>query len=181
MKRNIVDFSIASIAILANIIALMYQFIVHELPCPLCLLQRAGMFGIAFGAVMNLKHGKSFKYDFVIVTASLFSFIVALRQVFLHILPGNPGYGSTFLGLHFYTWNGLISFSFIIFVAIAPLFKNINMETIFSKIFLSINKVTNLLIISLILLSLINLVAVYLECGFSQCPDNPITYKNHIN
>ncbi|WP_201276895.1 hypothetical protein [Microbulbifer sp. ALW1] len=30
--------------------------------------------------------------------------VSSARQVLLHIAPGNPGYGSPFLGMHFYTW-----------------------------------------------------------------------------
>ena len=72
-KISIVDFIILSIAIAANVIALFYQFIFHELPCPLCLLQRVGLFCIAFGAMMNLKHGKEFKYDLIIIISSIYS------------------------------------------------------------------------------------------------------------
>ena len=104
-KISIVDFAILSIAIAANVIALFYQFVFHELPCPLCLLQRVGLFCIAFGAIMNLKHGKEFKYDLIIIISSIYSLIVAMRQVLLHIVPGDAGYGSKFLDLHFYTWN----------------------------------------------------------------------------
>ena len=175
-NTSIVDFSIAGITILANILALVYQFMLHELPCPLCLLQRVGMLGIAFGAVMNLKYGKAFRHDLVMIMASLFSLVVALRQVLLHILPGDPGYGSTLFGLHFYTWNDLISFAFIIFISISPLFKGINISRILSRFYLSNVKVANLFFILLFALSLVNLVAVYLECGFLPCPDNPTSY-----
>ena len=29
---------------------------------------------------------------------------IAARQILLHIMPGDPGFGSAFLGMHFYTW-----------------------------------------------------------------------------
>jgi hypothetical protein len=28
----------------------------------------------------------------------------AARQILLHIMPGDPGYGSALLGYHYYTW-----------------------------------------------------------------------------
>src|SRR5215472_8618501 len=28
----------------------------------------------------------------------------AMRQILLHIMPGDPGYGSALLGYHYYTW-----------------------------------------------------------------------------
>ena len=172
-----IDFIILSIAVGANIIALFYQFYFDELPCPLCLLQRVGLFFIAFGALMNLRLGKQFKYDFIIVISSLYSLTVAMRQVFLHIMPGDSGYGSKFLSLHFYTWNDIISFLFIILISISPMFKNVNLESLLSKILLSIKKITNLFFVLFLTLLVINIILVYLECGFKQCPDNPVSYK----
>ena len=34
-----------------------FQLSLHELPCPYCLLQRVGMFFMAFGFLMNLRFG----------------------------------------------------------------------------------------------------------------------------
>ena len=172
-----IDIVILIIALGANVIALFYQFYFNELPCPLCLLQRVGLLLIAFGALMNLKWGKQFKYDFIIVISSLYSLIVAMRQVFLHIMPNDPGYGSKFLNLHFYTWNDIISFLFIILVSISPMFKNVNIENLLSKISLSIKTTLNLFFILFMSLLVINIISVYLECGLKQCPDNPVNYK----
>jgi disulfide bond formation protein DsbB len=67
----ITDFIILIIAITANIIALFYQFAFHELPCPLCLLQRVGLFFIAFGAIMNIRYGNEFRYNLIIIISSM--------------------------------------------------------------------------------------------------------------
>ncbi len=37
--------------------AYIFQFVLHELPCPLCLLQRIGMLGAAFGLLLNVRFG----------------------------------------------------------------------------------------------------------------------------
>ena len=136
-----------------------------------------GLLCIAFGAFMNLKYGKKLKYDLILIISSLYSMAVATRQVFLHIMPGDSGYGSKFLNLHFYTWNDIISFLFIILISISPIFKNISVESLLSKISLSIKKTVNLFFILFLALLVTNVILVYLECGLKQCPDNPITYK----
>ncbi len=179
-KIPTVDFVILSIAIIANIVALFYQFIFHELPCPLCLLQRIGLFCIAFGAMMNLKHGKKFKYDLIIIISSIYSLMVAMRQVLLHIAPGDAGYGSKFLDLHFYTWNDIVSFLFIILVSLSPMFKGIILNKVLSYFSISTNFVIKLLFSAFLILLLINIISVYMECGFMQCPDNPVKYRSNF-
>ncbi|MBY0580482.1 MAG: disulfide bond formation protein B [Rickettsiales bacterium] len=176
----ITDFIILIIAITANIIALFYQFAFHELPCPLCLLQRVGLFFIAFGAIMNIRHGNEFRYNLIIIISSIYSLIVAMRQVLLHIVPGDPGYGSKFLNLHFYTWNDIVSFLFIILVSLTPIFKNIKFNSMLSYFSISGKFLNKLLFLILLTILLINVISVYLECGFMQCPDNPVEYRKRF-
>ena len=177
-KGLLIYFVITCIALGANIIALFYQFYFHELPCPLCLLQRVGLFFIAYASFINLKFGKRFKYDFIIIISSLYSLSVTTRQVLLHIMPNDPGYGSKFLSFHFYTWNDIISFFFILLISLSPMFKNIDLNTVLSKISLSTKLVVNLLFIIFLTLLTINIISVFFECGFKQCPDNPVRYIN---
>lgn len=86
------------------------QFIAHETPCPLCLLQRLGMIAVSTGALLNLKFGIRTTHYGLMLLASLAGGFVALRQISLHVCPGFPGFGIPVLGLSLYTW------SFIIFV-----------------------------------------------------------------
>ena len=39
--------------------AMAYQYLNHEIPCPLCILQRVALFGVAFGIVQNFRSGYS--------------------------------------------------------------------------------------------------------------------------
>ncbi len=168
-QKNLLPyFLILSAVLVANVVALFYQFYFKELPCPLCLLQRVGLFFIGYGAFMNLKFGKRFRYDFIIIISSLYSMAVATRQVLLHIEPGDLGYGSTFLDLHFYTWNDIISFGFILIIALLPMFKNL--------VFNPVKSLVGILFVVFVVLLGINLVSVFLECGLKQCPDNPTSY-----
>ena len=45
----------------------------------------------------------------MMILGALLGMVMSTRQVLLHIKPGDPGYGGTVLGLHFYTW-ALITF-----------------------------------------------------------------------
>ncbi len=47
----------------------------------------------------------------LVIIAALLGAAIAARQILLHIMPGDAGFGSAFLGLHFYTW------AFLCFVA----------------------------------------------------------------
>ena len=92
--------------------AFFIQFVKGEFPCPLCMLQRYGMILATLGAlfiIMQARRGELTTARYaqglglgligVLAGAS-----VSVRQIELHILPGDPGYGEPFLRLHLYTW-----------------------------------------------------------------------------
>ena len=79
------------------------QLLLHELPCPLCLLQRILFALLAIGPILNIRFGpRPSHYALSLLTAVLGA-TVSTRQVLLHILPGDAGYGSALLGYHYYT------------------------------------------------------------------------------
>lgn len=88
------------------------QIFMHEQPCPLCLLQRLGMLGVATGALLNIWFGIRMGHYSLILLSALMGGFVALRQISLHVCPGFPEFGLPVLGLSLYTW------SFIIFVCV---------------------------------------------------------------
>lgn len=96
------------LALLAVIGILSYAFVdqiyFDELPCPLCLMQRVGFVIIGFALVLNIRCGEHYAHYGWGILGGLVGMMVSLRQVFLHILPGDKGFGATFLELHFYTW-----------------------------------------------------------------------------
>lgn len=159
------------IIIIILAIAFIDQIFRHDVPCPLCLLQRTAFAGIGLCICMNLKEGiKSSHYGFMILTAIL-GFSLALRQAFLHTAPGDPGYGPPVFGLHFYTWSA-IAFMFVIgFVAIG-----LFMEHAFMPQIKTINKSTLIAMVIFLGLILANGVSTLLECGLMICPDNPVKY-----
>ena len=72
-----------------------------ELPCPLCLLQRVALFGVAFGIMLNFRHGFSYRNTGFSLLFAILLLVVAERQTLLDIYP-RPGHeyiGSAILGL----------------------------------------------------------------------------------
>jgi disulfide bond formation protein DsbB len=88
------------------------QFGQGEFPCPLCMLQRYGMILSTIAAlfiIMQARRGTltTARYAQGLgmgLLSVLAGASVSVRQIELHILPGDPGYGEPFLRLHLYTW-----------------------------------------------------------------------------
>jgi len=77
------------------------QFWLSELPCPLCLLQRVFFCAIAAGPILNLRYGPRASHYALSILAALIGASVSARQILLHILPGDPGFGSAVFGYHY--------------------------------------------------------------------------------
>src|SRR5262249_47764643 len=75
-----------------------------EPPCPLCLLQRIEFALLAIGPILNIRHGPRPSHYAVALLVAVAGAGFAARQILLHIMPGDPGYGSALFGYHYYTW-----------------------------------------------------------------------------
>ncbi len=167
---------IALLSTITNLFALFIQIFLHEMPCPLCLLQRFGLLAVNIGALLSIKHGKAFRYDLMIIISIIITMIISIRQVMLHIIPGDLGYGLVFLGIHLYTWNVVLSFMMIVSVAIAYLFDAIMPTILHNMICMYRIKIWKIFLIIAVILCLTNLISTYLECGFTMCPSDPTSY-----
>lgn len=100
--------------------AFFIQFVMGEFPCPLCMLQRYGMILSTLAAlfvIMQARRGTltTARYAQGLgmgLLSVLAGASVSVRQIELHILPGDPGYGEPFLRLHLYTW-AFITFAIV--------------------------------------------------------------------
>jgi len=155
-------------------LAFIFQIIYHELPCPLCLYQRLGFFGIALGYLLNLRFGFRPSHYAVVILSSLFTSFVALRQIALHVIPGSGSYGDPIFGFHLYTWSFIIA---MLILATTTFMMGVDRQ--YQRVHFGNGKfilaVHSLFAITVILLG-INVVTVYLECGFKTCPENPTEY-----
>jgi len=150
------------------------QIIYHEIPCPLCLFQRLGFFGIAIGFLLNLRFGFKPSHYAVVILSALFTSFVALRQIALHIVPGTGSYGDSVLGFHLYTWSFIIA---MLILASTTLMMSVDRQ--YKKnVYRKGNFVgaVHFLFATTVILLIINVVSVYLECGFKTCPENPTAY-----
>ena len=80
------------------------QLLLGELPCPLCLLQRIQFALLAIGPILNVRFGPRPSHYAASLLVAAAGAAFAMRQILLHIMPGDPGYGSALLGYHYYTW-----------------------------------------------------------------------------
>jgi disulfide bond formation protein DsbB len=164
------------LALAAIIGMLSYAFVDQlyfgELPCPLCLMQRMGFVIIGFALVLNIRCGAHASHYGVGVIGGLVGMMVSLRQVLLHVLPGDKGFGATFLELHFYTWAFVGYLGLIAGLAILLMLPN---REVRSRSWLA-----NTLAILFIVLVFANLASTLLECGIGPCADDPTQYDGWI-
>ena len=119
-------FLIAHLNILTLCGVLLGAFVVEfgegEFPCPLCFLQRMAMMLCALGpayVILRARDGEVKTSDFATgygmsAIAAVAGASVSIRQILLHIVPPDPGYGDPVLGLHLYTWALLVFVAVII-------------------------------------------------------------------
>jgi disulfide bond formation protein DsbB len=178
-----IAFLLAYIGVLSTAM-FFFQFALGELPCPLCILQRMGMMLSSLGPLYIVIHslrGTLAPADFMTglgfaIVGALLGAAMSIRQILLHIMPGDPGYGTAVLGLHLYTW-ALVSFVVVLafagvllmfgteFLAVAPS----------SPVARSIAWVVVWIFVATIVA---NLIAVFFLEGFNWfLPDNPTTYE----
>ena len=154
---------LALLAICGSLLAAFYyQIAFNELPCALCQLQRVALTLAGIGMLLNIRFG-----------APNMGAATSMRQILLHIAPGDQGYGSALFGLHFYTW-GFISF--VVMMVFCALMLCIDRQP---------NKLSNRgtsgviatgVIVLFFALAAANTVSSVMVCQFGPCPDNPTQY-----
>jgi disulfide bond formation protein DsbB len=166
-------YMLGMMAVIAAILtaAMVMQYGYGELPCPLCLLQRAAMLGVCFGLMQNFRVGFSDRNIGYSLLFAVFLLVVSVRQTLLDIYP-RPGHeyvGSAVLGLHMPVWSILIALALI--TAFAVKLCVIGTEdgarppepgSLFGRL-------ATVLSLYVVALALINFGSVVVQCGLSQC------------
>lgn len=145
-----------------------------DLPCPLCILQRAAFVAAGFGLALNLIFGPRPSHYAVVILGAAAGAAIAIRQILLHVVPGTGSFGDAFLGLHLYTWAFLI-FGLMI-VGSAVLLLN---DRQFGRPEPWSPRVGLLPLTALVLFAVVavgNIASTLLICGLGLCPDNPTHY-----
>ena len=150
------------------------QILLGELPCPLCLLQRVLFATLAIGPVLNIRFGPHPSHYALSLLAAVVGATVSARQILLHIMPRDPGYGSALLGYHYYTWAFIAFAAAIVLIAIVLVFDDWLRD---DKISRPVGLFAAGAVWLVIGLTAVNAASTLLECGFKACPDNPTFYE----
>ncbi|MFP3505729.1 disulfide bond formation protein B [Burkholderia sp. SIMBA_062] len=110
-------------------IALYYEFVLHELPCPLCALQRLGLILVGIGITMNIRFEAKVSHYSLVLLGAIATGAAGFRQILLHVCPGTEAYGSPFLGLHFYTWSAIAAVLLVVFVVAMLIYREYVTDT----------------------------------------------------
>ncbi len=178
-----IAFLLAYVGVLSS--AMFYfQFALGELPCPLCILQRMGMMLSSLGPLYIVIHslrGTLAPADFMTglgfaIVGALLGAAMSIRQILLHIMPGDPGYGTAVLGLHLYTW-ALVSF--VVVIVFAGVLLMFGTEFLAIAPAAPVGRAIAWIVVWIFIATIVaNLIAVFFLEGFNWfLPDNPTTYE----
>jgi disulfide bond formation protein DsbB len=151
------------------------QLLLGELPCPLCLLQRVMFALLAIGPILNIRFGPRPSHYALSLLAAMVGAAVSTRQVLLHIMPGDPGYGTALLGYHYYTWALIAFIAAIVLLSLVLLFdRQFDQDALPHT---APNIFAHVAVWLVIALTAANVASTLLECGFKACADDPGRYE----
>lgn len=163
--------------------AFVSQFAAGEPPCPLCVMQRIAMMLAMLGpcvVLVRARRGGLTAEEIgtgagIAILASVLGAAVSLRQVSLHILPGDPGFGAPVMGMHLYTW-AFVAFACNITaagvqLAALPWFAPKAPSAVIAP------RLATVTVAAVGVMLVANILSVIAEAGFAwHLPDNPTTY-----
>lgn len=182
MPRLYLMAATANVWVLILILALAFvaQIANGEPPCPLCVMQRIAMMMCAVGPLYILvgqRDGEIAGRDVAVgcglgIAAALVGVAASSRQVLLHILPNDPGFGLPMAGLHLYTW-ALIAFIAHIAASALMLVGAAWLPERRSRPW----PLTGVTAAALAVIVVLNIVSVIFEAGIAwDLPENPTEY-----
>lgn len=160
------------------------QFGAGEQPCPLCIVQRSGMVGLAVGPIMNLLWGIKARHYALSILAAVVGAAGSTRQILLHIAdPADPGYGPEVFGWHLYTW-ALVTFIIAIVGCALLIMWQAPFEAGDEGVLRDPGSMRPIVTALVVWLSLVVVIWVTIdlaviglsvipECGLGECPDDP--------
>ena len=158
------------IAIMSIGTAMFIQFVVGDLPCPLCLLQRIAFFGFTYGALLHFKGSSRFRSIGISLLFIVLLQIMSLRQSLIDIYPrpGHAWIGSAIFGIHLPIWSFIGALMLVLAISLDFIFiARDNRKSI--EHYPGLNRIANIFAVIVLLLCAVNLVAVFFQCGFHVC------------
>lgn len=168
-------YMLGMMAVVASILtaAMTLQYVSGELPCPLCLLQRAAMFGVCFGIMQQFRHGNSYRNTGISLGFSVLLLVIAVRQTLLDIYP-RPGHeyvGSSVFGMHMPVWSVLIATCLIIALAAQLVVWGGNTQWRDRPVseFPILKTLAGILSVYVVVIGVVNFASVGVQCKFDEC------------
>lgn len=146
-----------------------------DLPCPLCILQRAGLIAAGVGISLNLIFGPKPSHYAMAIIGAVAGGGISMRQILLHIVPGSGHYGNEVFGFHLYTWAFVAAATIVIGCAIMLLDDRQFSRTEPMSVRLKMLPLSTLLLF--LALTIANIFSTIALCGAGLCPDNPKQYQ----
>jgi len=161
---------IMALVIVVLSMAMFMQYAMGEIPCPLCLLQRACFLGIGFGAMLQFRGWNKYKSMGICLLFVVMLEVISVRQSLLDICPrpGHEWIGTSIFGIYLPLWSVIMAWLMFLSVAFNFLFLGVENRMSLSN-FPKIQKLANILGILLMLYCLINFVSVVIQCGLEDC------------
>ncbi len=165
-------FSALLVIVLCGVItsAFSFQLTMHELPCPLCFLQRLAMIGVCVGQLLNFRFGIKPSHHAISLFHCIFGSAVALRQIALHICPTFTRYGTPLLGFSLYTWSFIVFFCAMVTIGVLLFLYEPKWRIVESK---PIQNLERFAFIYTLVIVIANIITAFYICGLMPCPDNP--------
>lgn len=156
------------------VLAFADQLWYRDLPCPLCILQRAGFFAAGFGLALNLFFGPKPSHYGVAIVGAVAGGAISMRQILLHIVPGTGSYGNAVFGLHLYTW-AFIAFA-LIALGCAILLLDDRQFARAEPMAVRLKPLALTALLVFLVLAIGNVISTVALCGAGFCPDSPSSY-----
>lgn len=145
-----------------------------ELPCPLCILQRAGFFAAGFGIALNLIFGPKPSHYGMAIIGAVAGGAISMRQILLHIVPGTGSYGDAVFGLHLYTWAFIAST--LIVVGCAIMLLDDRQFSRAEPMSVRLKPLPLSVLLLFLVLAIANIFSTIALCGAGFCPESPKDY-----
>jgi len=156
------------------VLAFADQLWFRDLPCPICILQRASFIAAGFGLALNLMFGPRPSHYGLAIIGAMIGGVMSADQVLHYIVPGTGSYGNAVFGLHLYSW-ALIAFAVVVAASGVMLIFDRQFE-VPSPPSLPLNVLPLTAVALLALLAVGNVASTLAICGVGLCPEAPGGY-----
>jgi disulfide bond formation protein DsbB len=156
------------------VLAFADQLWFRDLPCPICIVQRAGFIAAGFGLALNLIFGPRPSHYGLAIIGAMVGGVISADQVLHYIVPGTGSYGNAIFGLHFYSWS-LIAFAVVVAGSGVMLMFDRQFESSSPPpLPLTVFPLTAVALLALLAVG--NVASTLAICGVGLCPEVPGGY-----